>query len=271
MKVASMIKDVLVVAGVVAALFAVITTSAYLFQRKLIYFPDQSVPDIPPPFTLVSYTSSDGLTLGSWYAAPRDPGALVIVYFQGNGGHVGRRDSKLIPYLEAGMGALLVGYRGYGGNPGSPTEAGLYDDAMSALHWLAGQGIAADRIVLYGESLGTGVAVELATRVQSRAVVLEAPFPSLVDAGARAYPYLPVRWLVHDRYDSLAKIGTLSAPVMVLHGTADDIVPVAMGEAILAAAPEPKRGLFFPGFGHNELIAVGAPEEILAWLANLKN
>ncbi len=256
--------------GLALVAYAALVSGCAMMQRSLMYFPDANLPPPAPGFAAVSYRTADGLTLTSWYR-PAEKGFPTLVYFQGNGGNISQRIYKTRPLYEAGHGLLLTGYRGYGGNPGSPTEAGLYDDAMSALHWLAGQGIAADRIVLYGESLGTGVAVELATRVQSRAVVLEAPFTSLVDAGARAYPYLPVRWLVHDRYDSLAKIGTLSAPVMVLHGTADDIVPVAMGEAILAAAPEPKRGLFFPGFGHNELIAVGAPEEILAWLANLKN
>lgn len=264
-----MIKDVLMVAGALAILFAGLSGCAYVFQRNLIYFPDRSVPEFPAPFDAVSLSTRDGLDLASWVAAPKRDDASVIVYFHGNGGHAGYRADKMVPYLETGMGAMMVEYRGYGGNPGSPTESGLYHDAEAALAWLAGQNIGADRVILYGESLGAAVAVELATRHAVKAVVLEAPFTSLGDAGARIYPFLPIRWLALDHYDTISKIGTISAPLMVVHGERDQIVPADMGRALLTAAHAPKRGLFLPGLGHNDLIALGAPEEILQWLAEL--
>ena len=264
-----MIKDIVIVAALVAVIFVGITGCAYVFQRRLTYFPDISPPDLAAPFETVSYVTQDGLAMTSWYAPPVEPGAAVIVYFHGNGGHAGYRADKLSPYLDIGLGVLLVGYRGYGGNPGSPSEAGLYSDAEAAITWLATESITTDRIVLYGESLGTGVAVEMATRNAVKAIVLEAPFTSLADAGARAYPFLPVRWLARDRYETIAKIGAVSAPVMVVHGETDQLVPADMGRAVLAAAPDPKRGHFVPGVGHNDLIATGAPVEILDWLNGL--
>jgi hypothetical protein len=266
-----MIKDIVIVASLVAVIFVGISGCAYVFQRRLTYFPDRSPPDLAAPFATVSYVSRDGLAMTSWYAPPTEPGAAVIVYFHGNGGHAGYRADKMSPYLDDGLGVLLVGYRGYGGNPGSPSESGLYLDAEAAITWLATETIADDRTVLYGESLGTAIAVEMAMRHSVKAIVLEAPFTSLADVGARAYPFLPVRWLARDRYETIAKIGDVSAPVMVIHGEQDQIVPADMGRAVLAAAPDPKRGLFVQGFGHNEMIAVGAPVEVLNWLDGLSD
>jgi fermentation-respiration switch protein FrsA (DUF1100 family) len=269
----AMVRRTVSLAGAAAVAYAGVVAGTFALQRKLIYFPDTQRPDLSTPgaerFAEVVFATADGLDLLAWYAPPRDGEAPVLVYFHGNGGSIAMRAAKLAPYLEAGCGALLVEYRGYGGNPGRPSEAGLYADGHGALDWLERQGIAPPRLVLYGESLGTGVAVELALSRSAGALVLEAPFTSLADIGARAYPWLPVRALVHDRYESLAKIGRLRVPVMVIHGEADRMVPAEMGRALLAAAAEPKRGLFLPGVGHEELIAVGAPQAVLDWLATL--
>src|SRR5690606_27445832 len=131
-----------------------------------------------------------------------------------------------------------------------PTEAGLYADGRAALDFLAGQGLERGRLVLYGESLGTAVAVALAAEGPTGAVVLEAPFTSAVDIGAAVYPFLPVRLLMLDRYDLMRRIGAVRAPLLVLHGEQDDTVPVAHGRRVLAAAPEPKEGRFFPAANH---------------------
>lgn len=269
-----MVRRTVSLAGAAAVAYAGVVAGTFAIQRKLIYFPDPRRPDLSTPgaerFAEVAFAAADGLELLAWYAPPRDDDARVLAYFHGNGGSIALRAGKLAAYLEAGLGALLVEYRGYGGNPGRPSEPGLYADGDGALDWLEEQGIAPSRLVLYGESLGTGVAVELALHRRVGALVLEAPFTALADVGARAYPFLPVRALVRDRYESLAKIGRVGAPVMVIHGEADRIVPVEMGRALLAAAPEPKRGLFLPGVGHEELIALGAPQEVLDWLATLE-
>ena len=215
----------------------------------------------------VSFPTGDGLTLTAWYRAPAAPGGAVIVHFHGNAGHRGDRAPLMRPYLDAGFGVLLTDYRGYGGNPGKPTEAGLYADGRAALAYLAGRGVAADRVVLYGESLGTAVAVRLATEQRVGAVVLEAPFTSAVDIGAAAYPFVPVRWLMLDRFNSLSRIAHIGAPLLVLHGGMDATVPIAHGRRILAAAAEPKEGRFYDAAGHNDPPAFSGAEEVIAGLA----
>jgi len=190
----------------------------------------------------------------------------VLVYLHGNAGSLAHRASKVWPYLDRGWGVLLVAWRGYSGNPGRPTEEGLYRDGRAAVGFLDRQGIAPNRIVLYGESLGSGVAVQLATERTPGALVLEAPFSSLVDAGAAHYPIFPVRWVVRDRFDSLAKIGAARAPVLVMHGERDQVVPVGLGRRLLDAAREPKQGVFVPQAGHNDLYDFGAAEAVIAFV-----
>ncbi len=270
-----MVRRAVSLVGAVAVAYAGVLAGTFALQRKLVYFPDPRRPDLSArgaePFAEVAFATADGLRLLAWYAPPGDGDAPVLVYFHGNGGSIAMRAAKFAPFFEAGYGALLVEYRGYGGNPGAPSEAGLYADGHGALDWLEREGIAPARRVLYGESLGTGVAVELALSRSVGALVLEAPFTALAEVGARAYPWLPVRALVRDRYDSLAKIGRLAVPVMVIHGEADRVVPAEMGRALLAAANEPKRGLFLLGVGHDELIGTGAPQAVLGWLATLSD
>ena len=157
----------------------------FLIQRSIVFAPDQSVADLslvlaPDGMHAVEVASTDGLRLKSWYLPPARADAPVIAYFHGNAGHRGGRVERIWPYAKAGYGVLLVGYRGYGGNPGKPTEAGLYADAAANLDFLASQGIGADRLVLFGESLGAAVAVEMATRHKALGLVLEAPFCSIV-------------------------------------------------------------------------------------------
>ncbi len=265
-----MLQSALTVTVMVAVVYGGLVAGSYAIQRKLIYFPDRSRPN-PAEFGATHFQevvlrTEDGLDLLSWYAPPADGGAPVLVYLHGNAGHIGPRAGKLTPYLEAGYGALLVGYRGYGGNPGDPTEDGLYLDGDAAIAWLAEQGHGVETVVLYGESLGTGVAAELATRYSARALVLEAPFTSLPDAGARAYPFLPVRYLAWDQFDTIDKINQIDMPVMVLHGEADRVVPIDMGRAVFDAARHPKQSHFVPDFGHDEMIDIGAPDQVLRWL-----
>lgn len=247
--------------------YAGVVGAAYLLQRRMVYMPDARPPDPAVAaalgFEAVTSRTSDGLALVSWYAPARTPEQPVLVFLHGNADAIGRRAPKFAPFLEAGFGALLVEYRGYSGNPGSPHEDGLYRDGEAALAWLGENGVEDGRIVLYGSSLGTGVAVELASRHAVAALVLEAPFTSLADVGARAYPWLPVRLLARDRYDSLAKMARVAAPVVVLHGEADAIVPPDMGRAILEAAPGPKAGLFVPGLDHDGMAIDGAPAFVI--------
>ena len=241
------------------------------FQRNLLYGPTPGQPERPAygaeDMMIARYQTVDGLDLTGWYR-PAAEGRATIVYFHGNGGHLGERVFKARPYMDRGYGMLLVGYRGYSGNPGRPTEVGLYSDGRAAIEWLAGQGVPAERIVLYGESLGSGVAVQMATEHPVAAAVLEAPFTSIADVGQRQYPFVPVDMLLVDRFDNLSKIDQLGAPLLVVHGERDRTVPPAFGRRLLAAAPEPKHGVFIPEAGHADLYEFNAVTHILEFLAN---
>lgn len=226
----------------------------YLGQRHLIYRPDTNRPVLGALVELgvgeVSLTTSDGLSLLAWYLAP-PVGAPVIVYFHGNGGNLGYRVSRLQQFAAAGFGVLMPEYRGYGGNPGSPSEDGLYVDGGAALEFLDAKAIAANRRVLYGESLGTGVAVRMAVRHdQVAALILEAPFTSVADVAQDRFPFIPARLLVSDRFDSLSVIEKVKAPILIMQAEDDPVVPIRFGRAMFAAAPQPKEALFTPQGGH---------------------
>ena len=252
------------------AAYAMVVGAAYFFQRSLMYFPDRTVPRLDvagvTDMREVTLSTADGIELLSWYKPPLAAGGATIVYFHGNGGNIEWRGFKVRPLLDAGYGVLLVGYRGYGGNHGRPSEEGLYRDGRAALDFLTGRGIPGERIVPYGESLGSGVAVQMALERRVGALVLEAPFTSAVDVGAAAYFFLPVRLLIKDRFASVDKIADVEAPLLVVHGEADRVIPVRFGRTLLAAANDPKEGVFIPGAGHNDLFENGAIRAVLDFL-----
>jgi len=255
----------------IVAVYLVVVVGMYSFQRKLLFIPNRTVPhpetsDVPE-MSIARYPTVDKLMLNSWFRSPPVSGGPVLVYFHGNAGHIGDRGSKVRPFLDAGFGVLLASYRGYGGNPGRPSEKGLLTDGEAALAFLDRQGVDRSRVILYGESLGGGVAVALASRTRIGAVVLEAPFTSVVDVGAAAYPWAPVRLAMRDRFDSLSRIPDVSAPIVMVHGELDRTVPIGLGRRLLAAAPEPKRAHFFPYAGHTDLHDHGAVPAIMAFLA----
>jgi uncharacterized protein len=170
-------------------------------------------------------------------------------------------------FAEAGLGVLLLEYRGYGGNPGAPSETGLYTDAAAALDFLLQhKGVPVNRLVIYGESLGSGVAVHMAAGREIGALILEAPFTRLADAASYHYPYVPVSVLLRDRFDSLSAIGRIRAPILILHGKRDRVVPVRFGHALLAAAPEPKEGWFSPEASHEDLARHGALDAVFDFI-----
>ncbi len=251
--------------GVVAAMFA--------FQRNLMYHPhgDAVAPAAVgvPEMTEVRPVAEDGLAVMGWYAPPPDQRAPVVVVFHGNAGHLSMRADKARRLLDAGFGVFLAGYRGFEGNDGRPSEEGLYRDGRAALDWLAGRDVPAARVVVYGESLGTGVAVQMATEYPVAGVVLEAPFTAIADVAAEVYPWVPVRWLTLDRYDSLGKIAALRAPLLLLHGERDDVVPVRLGRRLFEAAPGPKRALILPGANHVDLYDHGVGAEVVAFVRDL--
>ncbi len=255
-----------------AAGYASVAGAMFLGQRRLMYHPG---PPPPPPAEVglpemdpVRLETADGLALLAWYAPARS-GRPTVVLFHGNAGNLAHRAHKARPLLDAGYGVLLVAWRGFGGNPGSPSEEGLYEDGRAAFRFLADRGVAAEQVVVYGESLGSGVAVRMATEYAVAAVILEAPFTSIADVAQRHYWYMPARWLLLDRFDSESRIAAVSAPILMLHGLRDAVVPAELGHALFEAAPKPKTERLFPEGGHSDLYEHGAGEAVLAFLAGL--
>jgi len=241
-----------------AMLYLVFVGLVYLFQRKLQYFPDAASVALPydPKYRgieTVKLTTTDGLSLFACYWPARQPVTLVILH--GNAGHRGHRLDWIEDLHSLGYGVFVLDYRGYGGSEGSPTEEGLYLDSEAALEWLSRNGIR--NFVYFGESLGCGVAVELASRHPPLALILQSAFSSAVDVARKAYPYLPVALLMRDRFDSKPKMTKIFCPVLFIHGGRDSIIPPALGRALYDAANEPKSWFLIPDANHNDLPWVG--------------
>lgn len=235
--------------------YALIMLAAYFQQRALIYLPSKLRP-IPKEWGMsdiqeIKLKTKDGLTLLSWYK-PAEKGQPTFLYFQGNAGHIGLRSEIVRPYLEKGYGVLLLGYRGYNNNPGKPSEQGFYLDADAAWNFLTKQ-TSSRCIILFGESLGTGVAIEMAKQRQAGALVLIAPYTSMTELGSYHYPYLPVNYLLKDRFDSAAKIVSIKIPLLVLLAENDFIIPPYLSRNLFAVANPPKEIFIYKNIGHNEL------------------
>ncbi len=246
-----MLKQLIISACVI---FSIVLLLMYVFQRHLIYFPDVRHPGLKKyrahDMTKVSLQTQDNLTLKSWYK-PAINNQPTVLYLHGNAGHIGYRMPLARQFIDAGLGIFLLEYRGYGGNKGRPSESGLYEDGRTALRFLDQQGIKPGQLVLYGESIGTGVATELAMHHQVCAVILQSPFTSLVNLSRYHYPWLFITpW---DQFNSLERITAINAPLFVLHGKQDQIVPYKEGLMIYNTAKEPKKMLSFEHKGHNNL------------------
>jgi hypothetical protein len=256
--------------GIAACLYAVLVGALYFAQRRLLFLPDTSIPDPQrvgiPGIQVLHLHTSDGLSLLAWYLPPAEPGGYVVLYLHGNGGHIGHRSDRLKRFHAAGWGALLVEYRGYGGNPGAPTEAGLLLDAQAGLAEVQGRGIAPERTVIWGESLGTNLAVRLADGKKFAAVVLESPFTSIAAVAWRQYPFVPVNFLLKDRFDTESRISAVHSPVLILQGGRDRLVPNAMGKELFAMVTAPKELWVAPEADHNDLGNFGAVEAAVAFV-----
>jgi hypothetical protein len=255
------------------AVYAVVAVAAFVLQRKLMYFPDVERVS-PAAFNLPGVTervidTPDGARLVSWYAPPA-AGQPTILYFHGNAGNLASRSERVRRYVARGYGVLFLSYRGYGGSTGTPSERNNVADAKLAYDKLIADGVAPQDIVVYGESLGSGVATQLAADKEVGGVVLDAPYTSIVDVGALSYPYLPVRPFMLDRYETIKFIPRVHAPLLVLHGEADAVIPVEMGKAVYAAASAPKEIATFPGAGHSDHHLHGSYDELFRWIDALK-
>jgi fermentation-respiration switch protein FrsA (DUF1100 family) len=249
--------------------YLLVALAAFLAQRRLMYFPDPTrVP--PQSFALVGVEerllkTPDGATLVAWYG-PAAQGRPTLLYFHGNAGSLASRSERVRKYLARGIGVFILSYRGYSGSTGRPSERANVADAKLAYEALTAEGLAPEEIIVYGESLGSGVAVQLAAERPVGGVILDAPYTSIVDVAAGAYPYFPVRPFLFDRYESLRYLPRIDAPLLVVHGEDDEVIPVAMGRAVYAAANSPKEIVTFPGAGHSDHHLYGSSEEVFRWI-----
>jgi uncharacterized protein len=253
------------------AFYGIVCVFVYFYQRNLQYFPDTSKPGTPkdngvPEMSIVNVKTADGLDLVAWFAPPRQTGGKIVILFHGNAGNLAGRAIKARYFIDRGYGCFLSEYRGFGGNPGRPTEQGLYKDGRAALKWLEYTGYSPAQFVIYGESIGTGVAVQLAGEVQPRHLILEAPFASAVEIAKRSYPILPVDFLMQDRFENIAKIPGVKSSLLIVHGDEDPVIPIDSGKRLFDAANHPKEFCAINGGGHSDLYDHHAGHIISDWI-----
>jgi uncharacterized protein len=230
------------------------------FEHSQVYHPDRILTttgaELSRPFEEVWFKTSDGADINGWFfpAATNSARAqLAMVLCHGNAGNIGDRLDAAAALLATGVNVLLFDYRGFGRSPGRPGEEETYRDAQAAYHWLRQRGFAGTNIIAFGESLGGGVAAELAVRETVGGLVLQSTFTSIPDVGAELFPWLPVRWLAKIRYDTHRKLPGLKVPVLVMHSRKDEIIPYHHGERNYAAANQPKLFWELNG-GHNSAV-----------------
>jgi fermentation-respiration switch protein FrsA (DUF1100 family) len=250
-----------------AAVIGVILLLVWVLQRKLIYFPSGAVP--PPdavglsPAAPVTFQTADGLTLAGWFVRPAATAWFTVIVFNGNAGNRAMRAPLADALARHGTAVLLFDYRGYGGNPGTPTERGLVADARAAREYLlARDDVDPKRVAYFGESLGAAVAVQLAVEFPPAALVLRSPFDSLEEAARFHYPLLPARWLLRDRFASSEFIGQVRSPLLVIAGDRDGIVPAAHSRRLFDAGKDPKTFITIRNADHNDASLLDGDEMI---------
>lgn len=256
------------VSGLATAVAALLLAVVWLLQDRLVYLPSGAPPDPEavglPEAAQVDLVTDDGLTLGAWFVPARGVDGVdahAVLVLPGNAGNRSSRAPLATALSEAGLAVLLLDYRGYGGNPGAPSEDGLLADARAGHAYLARR-VGPGRVSVYGESLGAGVAVALAAEHPPRALVLRSPFTSLAAVGAVHYPFLPVRLLLRERFDVLGGVGAYDGPVLVVAGEADTIVPVEQSRRVADAADA--RVVTVPGADHNDRVLLDGPALVQA-------
>ena len=221
--------------------------STYIFQRSLLYHPTEnnySGDKISVDVEKIKIITQDNIELVSWYHKKNLNNYKTILFLHGNAGSLENRIHKINHFKDMNVNFLIIAWRGFSGNEGKPTEKGLYEDARSAVSWLESNGVSEKNIIIYGESLGTGIATEIAQNKNFAGIILESPFTSMIDAGKDKYPYLPVKLLLKDKYESNKKIKNINSPILIMHGKVDKIVPFHMGKKMYELANEPKYYYF---------------------------
>jgi fermentation-respiration switch protein FrsA (DUF1100 family) len=269
------VRRIVRVVAIAALAMLLVVGVMWLFQRRFIYFPSHRLPDVAavlPSAEEVSFSTEDGLTLQAWLVpAVGDAIGVTVVVFSGNAGNRSDRIPLAGALAARGYDVLLLDYRGYGGNPGHPTEDGLLADGRAAVAYLeARPDVAADRLAYFGESLGAAVAIGLAEQRPPAALVLRSPFTSLADVGSVHYPFLPISVLLWDRYPNLERISGIEVPLLVVAGSADRTVPAAQSQRLYEAASQPKEFVMIAGADHNDF-ELTAGDQLVAEVAGFLN
>ena len=240
----------------------------FFYQRKLLYHPSENnyLDETSLNHNIEKKFIQSENKLVSWYFE-KNSDYKTILFFHGNAGKLDNRVYKLNELSKLDLNYLIIAYRGFSGNEGKPTEEGLYNDSMAAKRWLNSNNIDDSNIILYGESLGTAVAVDLGSKFPFAGIILESPFTSMVELSKIYYPYLPVNLLLKDRYDSINKISKITFPKLVMHGDKDNIVPFSMGKRMFESFSEPKFSYFKSGDDH----MMDFDQELLGNLKNFIN
>ena len=230
-----------------AFIYFLILVYTYFFQRNLLYHPSDNnylKDEITVSVKKIKIKTNDNIDLISWYHNKKSNNYKTILFLHGNAGSLENRIHKINHFKDININFLIIAWRGFSGNKGKPSEEGLYEDARSAVKWLKSNGIKEQDIIIYGESLGTGVAIEIGQNKKFAGIILESPFTSMIAAGKDKYPYLPVSFLLKDKYENDKKIKNIKSPILVMHGMVDNIVPFHMGNEIYNLANEPKHSYF---------------------------
>ena len=254
---------------VVLFLYGAGAIALYMAQRRMMFSPDPlrvlpSAVDLPGLHE-VTLKTEEGHALYCWHlpAAPLKP---TILFFHGNGGNVANREEKFRQLHEAGYGVFMMGYRGFGGSEGRPSEAALVKDAALGYDYLTSLGLTSDRIVIYGESIGTSIAVQIAVDHPSAALILEAPMYSVLSIAEARYPYVPVKYFLKDKFETNLYIRQINRPLLVVHGSDDGVIPLASGRRLFEAASEPCHFVVLEGAGHNDLYDYAIVDAIVKFL-----
>lgn len=254
------------------AMWGLMVGGFYASQRSILYPAAGSAAEvwaaIPHGYEIVQLRTADGLTLRALYRRA-GPGKRTIIFLHGNGDTVAGSARMMSQLVEAGYGALLVEFRGYAGNPGTPTEQGLYNDGFAAMAWLRSQGLAADQIIIAGYSLGSGVASKLAAEQAPAALVMIAPFTSVPEVAWGHFPWLPTERLMFDRYDTIDRIAGIKAPILLIHGSDDRTIPAENSRKLARANPAASLVLV-PDHGHVVAYDPVAGRTMLDWLRQKK-
>lgn len=263
------------IAGFLALIYLLPLLMLFIMQRDFIYITRTPLAPLSAFAAIddlqeVTTQTKDGLFLTGWFVPPAEEGRPVIVFFHGNASNLSTSMSGALPYIRQGYGFLVAEYRGYSGNEGKPSEENLYRDARSWIGYLKEKDYREQDMILFGESLGSGVAVQMAVEYSDiRALVLISPYTRLVDVAKKHYPLYPVHHLMREKYDNIGKVRNLSQPVFIIHGGRDHIVPVEMAQKLYESLPGQKSIKIIPQSGHNDLFLHQADRHILSFLQSL--